>query len=45
MLYAGSPVSFSPENMKRNLDLTKGLYFSQSILLELTRRGLERKTA
>jgi adenylosuccinate lyase len=34
-----------PENMKRNLELTKGLYFSQSILLELTRRGLERKTA
>ena len=34
-----------PENMLRNLELTKGLYFSQSILLELTRRGLERKTA
>ncbi len=34
-----------PENMRRNLELTKGLYFSQSILLELTRRGLERKTA
>jgi adenylosuccinate lyase len=34
-----------PENMKRNLELTKGLYFSQSILLALTRRGLERKTA
>jgi adenylosuccinate lyase len=34
-----------PENMMRNLELTKGLYFSQSILLELTRRGLERKTA
>ncbi len=34
-----------PENMKRNLELTKGLYFSQSILLELTRHGLERKAA
>jgi adenylosuccinate lyase len=34
-----------PENMKRNLQLTKGLYHSQSILLELTRRGMERKTA
>ena len=34
-----------PDNMRRNLELTKGLYFSQSILLELTRRGLERKTA
>jgi adenylosuccinate lyase len=34
-----------PENMMENLEITKGLYFSQSILLELTRRGLERKTA
>ena len=34
-----------PEHMLRNLQLTKGLYHSQSILLELTRRGLERKTA
>ncbi|HEY2342022.1 MAG TPA: adenylosuccinate lyase [Chthoniobacteraceae bacterium] len=34
-----------PQNMERNLRLTKGLYYSQSILLELTRRGLERKTA
>ena len=34
-----------PENMERNLQLTKGLYHSQTILLELTRRGLERKTA
>ena len=34
-----------PENMERNLQLTKGLYFSQSILLELTRRGSERKDA
>jgi adenylosuccinate lyase len=31
--------------MLENLGITKGLYFSQSILLELTRRGLERKTA
>ncbi|MEI6871171.1 MAG: adenylosuccinate lyase [Verrucomicrobiota bacterium] len=34
-----------PENMSRNLLLTKGLYFSQSVLLELTRRGMERKAA
>ena len=34
-----------PEHMLRNLELTKGLYHSQTILLELTRRGLERKTA
>ena len=34
-----------PEHMQRNLELTKGLFHSQSVLLELTRRGLERKTA
>jgi adenylosuccinate lyase len=34
-----------PSNMLENLGITRGLYFSQSILLELTRRGLERKTA
>ena len=34
-----------PANMKRNLDITKGLYHSQTILLKLTERGLERKTA
>ena len=34
-----------PENMRKNLEKTKGLYFSQSILLELTRKGLARQTA
>ncbi|HEY5891797.1 MAG TPA: adenylosuccinate lyase [Chthoniobacterales bacterium] len=34
-----------PENMDRNLRITKGLYFSQSVLLELTKKGLERKAA
>ena len=34
-----------PERMAQNLALTKGLYFSQSILLALTRAGAERKTA
>jgi adenylosuccinate lyase len=34
-----------PENMERNLRLTKGLYFSQTILLKLTERGMERKAA
>jgi adenylosuccinate lyase len=34
-----------PERMEQNLALTKGLYFSQSILLALTRAGVERKTA
>jgi adenylosuccinate lyase len=34
-----------PERMGQNLALTKGLYFSQSILLALTRAGVERKTA
>lgn len=34
-----------PRNMMENLEITKGLYFSQSILLELTRRGMERRAA
>src|SRR5437588_8612937 len=34
-----------PERMEQNLALTKGLYFSQSILLALTRAGVERKAA
>ncbi len=34
-----------PQNMERNLRITKGLYFSQTILLQLTARGLERKAA
>jgi adenylosuccinate lyase len=34
-----------PENMRRNLDLTRGLYFSQSVLLALTGRGMARRTA
>ena len=34
-----------PDNMARNLELTHGLYHSQTILLELTKRGMERKIA
>ena len=34
-----------PGNMKRNLEITKGLYFSQTILLKLTEKGLSRQTA
>lgn len=34
-----------PENMKKNLGLTKGLIYSQLILLELVKKGLERKNA
>jgi adenylosuccinate lyase len=34
-----------PENMRRNLDLTGGLPFSQRLLLELTRNGLRREEA
>ena len=34
-----------PERMEANLAVTKGLYFSQSILLALTRAGAERKSA
>jgi adenylosuccinate lyase len=34
-----------PENMQKNLNLSKGLYFSQSVLLALTDRGLPRREA
>ncbi|GAB4113778.1 MAG: adenylosuccinate lyase [Candidatus Caldatribacteriota bacterium] len=34
-----------PEQMQRNLHLTKGLIYSQKILLELTRKGLDRDKA
>lgn len=34
-----------PENMMRNLELTHGLYFSQSVLLRLTELGMARQEA
>ena len=34
-----------PERMAQNLALTNGLYFSQSVLLALTRKGAERQPA
>lgn len=34
-----------PERMVQNLELSKGLYFSQSVLLALTSAGAERKSA
>lgn len=34
-----------PENMKKNLELTGGLIFSQSVLLELTKKGMKREEA
>ena len=34
-----------PENMKRNMEMTRGLYASQSALLMLTEKGLDRKDA
>src|SRR5215831_11456801 len=40
-----SGLQIYPDKMLKNLDLTKGLYYSQSVLLELTRRGIDRKTA
>ena len=32
-------------NMKKNLDLTKGLFFSQRVLLHLTEKGFKREVA
>ena len=34
-----------PENMKKNLELTHGLVFSQSVLLALTKKGMKREDA
>jgi adenylosuccinate lyase len=34
-----------PENMQKNIDLTKGLVFSQALLLHLTNSGLTREQA
>jgi adenylosuccinate lyase len=34
-----------PARMQQNLEITKGLYCSQSVLLALTRAGVERKAA
>lgn len=34
-----------PENMQKNLEKTKGLFFSQNILLALTRKGVQRDNA
>ena len=34
-----------PENMRRNIEKTHGLVFSQSVLLALTRKGMKREDA
>jgi len=34
-----------PDRMRENLDITSGLHFSQSVLLELARRGTSREDA
>jgi len=34
-----------PENMKKNLELTRGLIFSQSVLLALVKKGMRREDA
>ena len=34
-----------PDAMKKNLEITSGLHFSQTILLELARRGISREDA
>ena len=38
-------MKISSKYMKRNLELTKGLFFSQRVLLELTSKGLKRQAA
>ena len=36
-------LSIYPENMKKNLDITNGIFFSQRVLLELTTVGFSRE--
>jgi len=38
-------LSVFPQKMKSNLDLTRGVIYSQRILLELTKKGEQRKEA
>ncbi len=38
-------IRVNKDNMKKNLDLTKGIFFSQRILLELTSKGMRREKA
>jgi len=38
-------MKISSKNMRKNLELTKGLFFSQRVLLELTSRSLKRQAA
>ncbi|MEN3186727.1 MAG: adenylosuccinate lyase [Atribacterota bacterium] len=38
-------LSVYPENMQRNLDKSRGLVFSEKVLLELVKRGLTREEA
>ncbi len=40
-----SHLNVYPERMKENLEKTKGLIFSQKIMLELTKKGLSREEA
>jgi adenylosuccinate lyase len=34
-----------PKNMRKNMEITGGLYYSQSVLLALVRKGLSREDA
>jgi adenylosuccinate lyase len=43
--YIAKDMRVYPEHMKRNLDVTKGLIFSQRVMLALVDKGLSRQTA
>ena len=38
-------INIYPQNMRKNLSLTRGLIFSQEVMLELTKKGLKREKA
>jgi adenylosuccinate lyase len=44
-IYIMKGLQVYPENMKQNLELTKGLIFSQRVMLALIEKGLSREQA
>ncbi|MFH1821836.1 MAG: adenylosuccinate lyase, partial [Methanobacteriota archaeon] len=44
-IFVLSKLIFFPEQMKRNLEMTKGLNMAEAIMIELTRKGMNRQDA
>jgi len=44
-IFVLSKLNVFPEQMKRNLEITKGLNMAEAVMIELTRRGMDRQEA